>query len=163
MERVVIPKRKKAKPASRRRPRWEDDDDYDDWPRRRRRPLTEEEKRCERNIAAITRIVKALHHLDEARAALDKASNLLLWEVHSVNTPDTITADFVRFTAAGGCTLEQYKDWLQGSRLDPVPQKKHLRVVFSQKHRTSRIQLMKQQSRRATWNRSPQDDGPEAA
>jgi hypothetical protein len=115
-------------------------------------------KETERNLSAITRVVAGLQKLDRARDDLVSAADQLYRQVHSIETPDAVIDDYERFVCAGGVTAEHYVAWLNGKLpKNRVPQRKHLRLVFSQKKRTSAIQLW--------WQGLRESDGepPEAA
>jgi hypothetical protein len=142
----------------RKRPVADEDED---------RPLTAKEQRemeeADRNLVAATHLLVGLRRIDQARAALNAASQELDELIGSIGMPDVVREDFERFWKAGGATGEQYSDWLKEKRpKEPVPQRAHLRVVFSQKHRTSRVQLWWRglKARRTT---EPNGDPPEAA
>jgi hypothetical protein len=128
------------------------------------RPLTAKERAEEAeagiNLIAVTHLMEGLRRIDEARADLSAVSDELYRALHSIYMPDVVRDDFERFWKSGGCTSEHYRNWVNGKLAkEPVPARKHLRVVFSQKHRTSRIQLRWRQITRLT----PDGDPPEAA
>ena len=148
---------------------WFDDEEEEVWTQRKRAAAAAAQK----NLDGVTRIMAALQRLDEARAALDPAANQLLWQVHSVETPQHIKQDFERFLKAGGVTRRDYGNWLNGDyRKAAVPQRKHLRLVSSQKHQPVALaEQRRQQVKKVSWSphqarRRPladDDDPPDAA
>jgi hypothetical protein len=117
------------------------------------RPL---DPRTERRLHAAHRILIALKRLDEARASVPAALDDLTSEVNQPDMPKHVRADFDKFWRAGGCTSEQYRQWLSGKRPEAVSKRKHLRLVSNRTHR-SRARLSRQH-----LSAGP-DDGPQAA
>jgi hypothetical protein len=93
-------------------------------------------RRSSSNDEAVGRIAAALQRLDNARTSLQLASDDLTSEVNDLDTPEYVQKDFERFWAAGGASLQQYRDWISEQRPDrPVLKRRHLRLVSNQKQR----------------------------
>jgi hypothetical protein len=77
---------------------------------------------------SVFRIVVALEKLDQSRAALNAAADLLTSEVNSA--PESLRKDFGQFWRNGGCTRREYLDHLNGDRVrEQVKRVGSLRLV----------------------------------
>jgi len=126
---------------------WEEEQARrEDYERRKRAgKLTEEENRHAANMAAVKCIADAYREIEVLQAKLEAARKAFKREVMAATS--TILEDHRRFYAAGGCTFQQYMEWLGGGRDAqrlPVRKRKHLRLVVENKTRKPALPRLRQ-------------------
>jgi hypothetical protein len=90
-----------------------------------------------KNLAGIARICAALKQLDQFRSALRSAEDQFISAINQPEIPQQIREEYWRFWRAGGCSRQQWSEWLNGKLANKqrVPVKGGLRLVVKNKTR----------------------------
>jgi hypothetical protein len=107
--------------------RWEQEEQH----------LNDQDDETLKNLIGIARICEALKQLDQFRNALRSAEDQFISAINQPEIPQHVRDEYWRFWRAGGCSFQQWREWLNGKLANKqrVPVRGGLRLVVKNKTR----------------------------